>query len=1070
MKSYYALGILIPVTWIGLASLSLISNDTRIINSFDYNVWNMMSIDAQTPLAQSDINSTDQFCLNVAFESTYTADNFTYTWEFFDHTTSLGIEAGSVASFTFPASGTYEVKLTVSDNDNPINTSTSTEFVTVNDCRDVMLDCGCPNGYEVIAAPYTEVRLSGLIDIGYLPANILSGSCLAVAPYVDLIVDVDYTFTEMDIYMNPGSGIEVRPTPEGGVSRPRLEITWLNFTSGIQGCEQMWKGITVSNAELNIIQAQIADAQYAIRAKNKAEVGAFRSIFKRNYVSLYSDISPGNEFKLSGFWGNQVFGDVGLLPAYEEQTPAPGLLPYAAVEIKNGVAPKLIGSGDGSFYRNEFTNLANGIVTENTALVVRNTLFRDMKSSSPAGTALYPYRGYGIRHVGGVGDPLIQRGLGNDESSDLSFEDVYRAIWVEGTMVDVSENHTFNARYGVHVQMAQNRDVKIVDNLIKKASFYGIGLFHNAPFNVLDVQRNVITFDGTHLYGGIYVEDTGGDYNGAAIRFNTITITDGGRGIRLLGVGNIEISNNTLDLNDINDNASGIYIRECEDLLIRENFIDGPGPFSDAVGISASDCHDCKIDCNTMKELEHGAFLGGVFSSGSIYNPERVFTSNTFDPGNLGMRWGLWYNNTLLISIQNDAGNIWKINTELPKDGYYGAGAAYNITTFNYNWLPYRRFDVQNATSNIYPPSFAFPSLPMSMWSLTESIWFTVDADGEEEAECVPNGEPTPMVPPKDIHWFIARGLLDFEKYTDAILWYGQLHLYDIMDHNPGWGDSILDSFYMAQSNTLLRDYYLMSENIDQLYKTSEIELSLQKDKEESFVLLIEDILLLDSLIIDGDTTLIENRDSLLSEAGDMSLFMDSLELIILEARDALIQELLIDNAALGGTKTYQAYEKIINDIYLRTIAQRSTNFSTSQIDNLHNIATQCRLRDGRAVDYARSLYQLVADSVFVDDCSEIQTLQEPERDIPYLKDRKTFNSGMVKIYPNPTSGEITITGNCDELIVYDYMGKQVLVKQLMKSQINQSVEFAKLPNGIYFVELYLEGNQVYYQKLVITN
>ena len=1024
----------------------------------------MTSIDIPVPLAQyapvADINITEQFCLNAAFESVHTADNFTYEWEFFDGATSLGTTTGATTNFTFPAMGTYSVELTVNDNCDPVNTSTITESVTVDDCGSVTLDCDCPTGYEITAATGEEVKLSTLIEVGFLPEEILLNTCLAVASGVTFTVDQDYIISNVDVYMNPGSEILVTGSIEGE-SGPTLAITNMIFGDGIQGCNQMWKGITVENATLTIAQGRIADAQYAIWAKNKATVGATRTVFERNYVSLYADNSPGHEFDLQDFWGNQVLKGSGLLAAFSGQSPAPEQTPFAAVEIKDGVAPKVIGTlaGDNtSFYRNEFMDLANGIVTENTSLVVHNTAFSNIEEDN---SQSYPFTGYGIHHEGGAADPLYQRGMGDAMGDDLSFDNITQAIWVDGTRVDVAQNHMDNTDEGIHVQMAQNREVMITDNLMDVTA-NGVDLYHNAPLALLDVQRNDIT---TRAYG-IKIEEMGIAHDDASIRFNTITEDHKGTAIEIRGAGNLDVSNNILDMNAAIQPAHGMKIISISNSDIKENTVDGPGGISGVTGLYAFDCSNTAFDCNTFKELGIGAAFKGTFGSPIEGDPQ--ISTNTFAPATAGMGMGLVYHKNIMIDIQDDAGNVWERNPTLPNNGYVDAGAVNYVPEDMFSILPFQAYRVQNNTSTIYPPKVDFPELPIALHTAAEGDWFNIENNGEETAECTPIGEPNPVIPPKDIHHFIARALLNLGNYGDAMLWLAQLDLYRTIDHNPGWADPVLDSFYLAQSHSLLRDYYLIENGKIELHKTSETELATLQTWEGTLDQLITEILYLDSLIVDGDSTLIEDRDSLLNEAGTLCVSIDSLETVILQSRITATQQLLIDNTALGGLKTYQTYEKAVNDIYLSTIAQGTASLDANQINILLDLATKCPLGDGRAVHYARSLYQLVADSVFVDDCPAILPLQQPNEAVLSEQSRIVTDMDEIKIYPNPTSSEIMIEGNCDKLILQDHSGRQVFVKQLTNGMPRQSAELINLSNGIYFARLYLAGEQILVQKLVI--
>jgi hypothetical protein len=83
-----------------------------------------------------------------------------------------------------------------------------------------------------------------------------------------------------------------------------------------------------------------------------------------------------------------------------------------------------------------------------------------------------------------------------------------------------------------------------------------------------------------------------------------------------------------------------------------------------------------------------------------------------------------------------------------------------------------------------------------------------------------------------------------------------------------------------------------------------------------------------------------------------------------------------------------------------------------------------------------------------------------------------TMDDGQLKIYPNPTTGELTIENgelspefnsgvNVD---VYDVFGRNVLSHQL--STVNCQLSIKNLPSGIYFIRMQTE-NEVIIRKIV---
>ena len=69
-------------------------------------------------------------------------------------------------------------------------------------------------------------------------------------------------------------------------------------------------------------------------------------------------------------------------------------------------------------------------------------------------------------------------------------------------------------------------------------------------------------------------------------------------------------------------------------------------------------------------------------------------------------------------------------------------------------------------------------------------------------------------------------------------------------------------------------------------------------------------------------------------------------------------------------------------------------------------------------------------------------------------------NKDRINIYPNPTSGLITIeledlTYNELNILVTDVLGKVVYTKQLDAINVNEELDLSNHTSGVYFVKVY---------------
>ena len=67
-------------------------------------------------------------------------------------------------------------------------------------------------------------------------------------------------------------------------------------------------------------------------------------------------------------------------------------------------------------------------------------------------------------------------------------------------------------------------------------------------------------------------------------------------------------------------------------------------------------------------------------------------------------------------------------------------------------------------------------------------------------------------------------------------------------------------------------------------------------------------------------------------------------------------------------------------------------------------------------------------------------------------------------IYPNPTSGSISLNNNIDSILIYDNIGRKV--KQYINFK-NSMVDISEFENGVYFIETN-ESNKRNIQKIIL--
>ena len=504
--------------------------------------------------------------------------------------------------------------------------------------------------------------------------------------------------------------------------------------------------------------------------------------------------------------------------------------------------------------------------------------------------------------------------------------------------------------------------------------------------------------------------------------------------------------------------AAGIRVNGATNCIVRENYVAGPGPDNlFFVGLDVLDGSSSVFDCNTFTELGTGAEFEGSCMGSTV-------STNTFLPGTLGMGQGLVYRNSLVIGQQSHTGNLWEINTGLPNEGYEGAAAV--SFGSGLNDLAFNSYPVNDDGPPISPSSFAFPNINGFPLQFLIDTWFPVDEEGEAGI-CIPGGIVEPGGP-KDIHRQVARGALQDSLYGEALLWTAQLQLYKQLSEAIEWpSDEILDSFYLANANTAISQYYLLEKTKEELFQYDSLQGATLNSWEAQLQELIGHILEKDSLIAAGTLGLEASRDSLLDEASVLCISLDSLENVLLQSQVALAQQALTDNAALTDTAVYQSNEKAFNTLFLNTLAQGTSAMDSVQETALLSIAQDCPLSDGRAVHYARSLYQLITDTDFEDNCEEGQALRG--HTLPELITQQEPEGG-IRVFPNPASSELFVEGYCGRIELINRVGQAVLKRRLSPEENRHTIHLPQLPDGLYFLKVYRNETLISLHKLVILN
>jgi len=78
------------------------------------------------------------------------------------------------------------------------------------------------------------------------------------------------------------------------------------------------------------------------------------------------------------------------------------------------------------------------------------------------------------------------------------------------------------------------------------------------------------------------------------------------------------------------------------------------------------------------------------------------------------------------------------------------------------------------------------------------------------------------------------------------------------------------------------------------------------------------------------------------------------------------------------------------------------------------------------------------------------------------------INSENIKVFPNPTQDKIWLSGNLQNLSVYQLIDAQgkIILSNSPKVHKDFSLDLGKFPEGLYFLKLY-SNKKVVYKKII---
>jgi hypothetical protein len=783
-----------------------------------------------------------------------------------------------------------------------------------------------------------------------------------------------YCFNDAFVFLRPNARIIVE---EGVICNIH--------SSAFRACEnELWEGITVqSEGTLNVDnelqananhppRAEFFDAIHAVNALEGATVTINDTRFTDNRVGVRLHSNSNTIID-----NNCIFRGTGTLkPSTVINTDD---LPYAGIEADNGSFV--------SVFNSDFTNLANGIIADNSTVFTWNNDFNDMRNDQN----LYPFQGFGVR----VNNAL---GLRNVTSANCNYSNCQKtSIYTIGANVVTSGGNINNTPIGI---LAHKDEIFNVNGVNFNSVAQGINAVGNRRFR-MDVNGNKFT-NGTNVGIGLrfnsyptlgLIHDNTINLSGtAAIKSEYATFGEGfhieenptihfagADAIRIIDGEQVKVRKN----HDIKlvSGSRGIYLEGGKDNSAFCNIVDVNMGAEAAIRTNMSE--KPLIKCNEVKFPLEGA-RGIRFDNTNV---ETDFSTNgmiTKGATNSAFGLGLFLTDNARIGVQEWQGNCWTLSGATNENPFVTPSQFQVFTPPNPCFLP--RFI--NAAAG----------------------WFNNNTPPDHKTQAVCNTGSCTLVPvltnSEDIDVIFTDGILNMAGIQQNATWNMRRQYFNILKKDPlllSQSNSSVQALMTQLTAGAMQGLFEVAEQMNTLYQGT-------SDQETTRIGLSEQINQLITLIqeINNNLATVTNNEDRLAlllerktkveELNGLYEQRDILDASINEFVENKIGNLIALNNAIETDNVLPAdNEKLMNSFYLKAIAQENT-LSSEEQNSLLAIALQCPYEGGNAVFRARILYEhLNGAMTFNDDCGA---------DAPRIA---KINPQLNVLAPNPASDYVLL-------------------------------------------------------------
>ena len=807
-------------------------------------------------------------------------------------------------------------------------------------------------------------------------------------------------------------------------------------------CPVMWWGVELEETDPSSginggcfigYKSQIINAQYGINAHAGFLIDIQYCLFDRNTIDIMINDGPTLADYAYGYYfycvGTRF--DCSSIPL---KAPFPGINPaysssssFAAISGSNTD----LSIGDViSYQKNYFNNKDNGIYLIHATQEIINAEFNSISK-------------YGIYEAGPINNFNSYVGrFASGSAVPVTFNNCNIGILFRRMGGNIFGNTFNNVNDGIRIMEGSTGNNLLVNNNFLFPNYTGIVVdyFFSIPGQYpvsLKIDNNRVTFNNplTPLGSGfgIWAKEFYHATTNLQISNNRINENIAGvYGVTAQNVTGSSIFNNKVFIYHNRPYTLGFVLQSCNltSLSCNEVYssaiqpIPPPTTLQSSYFISLSP--NSNIECNTSHDTYYGfRFLGS--SPGTIFSTSEIYNHT----------YGLSLGSSAIIGPQYNTGNGWA--------GIYAGGFGAD--------------DAGGLAQALLSPFYVDPFIAPYVPSLPPPLagWFSY------------LNLPMTYCPASCVHHFqspddkgldkiIATGAIpSLNSFDEGTKWMSEKYLYEKLSIDSTLRDSVLEfqNFFNNKSSEPLGLFSSVENGVSSLSLNAQL-LSNQINSK--------------NILLNNDFTLIHNNNSILYD----SLTTDSAKLLLLTQKKynyGNIKNLLGDitalvtsieqekniqlnninsaNALIVTSDEIQEDQKIVNNIYLATIARGNFNFTLSQIIELQEISNHCPLISGYSVYEARGMYSLVDENIIYND--DAICLQQG------VLARKRNNSNHTIIiqsaYPSPANDQLTIDyfiNQRGKLRIFNEIGENVYNQNLNPSQHSIVVNVHDLKQGIY--------------------